>query len=602
MNEPMILGADISDIDTYVRLAADAQQFLRSRGLGQWVPAAHASYRDQLERQFAAGVVFKVVIDHSPVAFFVVTDQPSPWWAADGRRALYLSGIVVSRAMRGRSIGRQVIAWVKDRAIRLDVAAVRLDCHAENRWLCSYYEQAEFQEVGRVRQYGDYVGCLYEHPLRAGPGKSYHGSMISPSYEARRRLEQLDRAALAELQIRELNALLEQILPTNTFYAAKLQGCRWPIHSLAELATWPFTTKQELEPPPNHGRHAANLSFPIDSYVRFHRTSGTRGHPLVVLDTASDWQWWVDTWQFVLDAAGICSEDRVAMAFSFGPFIGFWSANDALTARGALVIPCGGMSSLQRVQLILDERVTAVCCTPSYALHLAEVAREHGLSLLRSAVRSIIVAGEPGGSLPAVRQRVAELWHAELIDHAGATEVGPWGYADASHTGLHIVESEFIAEFLRPGSTEPATAEELGELVLTTLGRVGAPLIRYRTGDLVRPGSPAAPGDNQFVRLQGGVLGRVDDMMIVRGVNVYPSAIEQILREFPEVQEFRLTVDRQGAMDSLAVEVEDTRHDAARIACALQVRLGLHVEVRDVPAGSLPRFEGKSHRFIDRRK
>jgi phenylacetate-CoA ligase len=426
--------------------------------------------------------------------------------------------------------------------------------------------------------------------------------MNPPNYESRRRLERLDRTTLAALQVDKLNALLARILPTNAFYAAKLQGCRWPICSLAELATWPFTTKHELVPPADHGWYAANLSFPVDSYVRFHRTSGTHGHPLVVLDTAEDWQWWVDTWQFVLDAAGVSTTDRVAMAFSFGPFIGFWSAHDALAARGSLVIPCGGMSSLQRLQLILDDHVTVVCCTPSYALHLADVAREYGLPLQRSAVRLLIVAGEPGGSLPSVRQRVHDFWRAELVDHAGATEVGPWGYADQTRTGLHIVESEFIAEFLYPGSEQTASPDQLAELVLTTLGRAGAPIIRYRTGDLVRTPTPAVAGENQFVRLNGGVLGRVDDMMIVRGVNVYPSAIEQILREFPEVREYRLTADRPGAMDTLTVEVEDTLHDVARIARALQVRLGLHVEVRDTPPGSLPRFEGKSHRFIDHRK
>jgi phenylacetate-CoA ligase len=163
------------------------------------------------------------------------------------------------------------------------------------------------------------------------------------------------------------------------------------------------------------------------------------------------------------------------------------------------------------------------------------------------------------------------------------------------------VESEFIAEFLSIDQSRPANDGELAELVLTTLGRAGAPLIRYRTGDLVRP-QRSGLGNNRFVHLPGGVLGRVDDMMIVRGVNVFPSAVEAIVHEFPEVDEYRLTVTRQGEMDALAIEVEDALEQPERIARLLQLRLGLHVAVRCVPAGSLPRFELKGQRFVDHRK
>jgi phenylacetate-CoA ligase len=425
--------------------------------------------------------------------------------------------------------------------------------------------------------------------------------MPDSSFDLRRQLERLDRQALRELQLRKLNRLLQTILPHNRFYAAKLEGCQTTLSDLAALQQWPLTTKQELHPPPGEGHRARNLSYDVGDYARYHRTSGTRGQPLVVLDTARDWQWWIDTWQFVLDAAEVTGADRVAMAFSFGPFIGFWSANDALIQRGALVMPCGGMSSLARLNLICDEQATIVCCTPSYALHLADIAVAEGLDLANSAVRALIVAGEPGGSVPAVRERSERVWQAKLIDHAGATEVGPWGYADRERVGLHVVESEFIAEFLRVEDQQPAEDDELAELVLTSLGRPGAPLLRYCTGDLVRADRRRA-GDNRFVHLPGGVLGRVDDMMIVRGVNIYPSAIEQILRAFPEVQEYRLTVKKQGAMDALTIEVEDQLGQPERIARQLHVQLGLHVDVHDVPLGSLPRFELKGNRFIDARQ
>ena len=416
----------------------------------------------------------------------------------------------------------------------------------------------------------------------------------------RRRLERLDRPALELLQLEKLNRLLNRVLPHNRFYEEKLAHLQLPLPSLADLQQLPLTYKEELtrDIPPNE--YAANLTYPLEHYVRYHQTSGTRGRPMVVLDTANDWHWWIDTWQFVLDAAEVGPEDRVLMAFSFGPFIGFWSAFDAALARGTLAIPCGGMSSVQRLELLRSTRATTMFCTPSYAIHLAEVASENQIDVAALEVRRIIVAGEPGGSIPAVRQKIEQAWNARVVDHGGASEVGPWGYADRSDQGLRIIESEFIAEFLSVETGEPAQEGELAELLLTSLGRLGSPVIRYRTGDLVRP-TWQQPGENRFVMLQGGILGRVDDMLIIRGMNIFPSSIEQILRGFPEVVEYRLVAVKQRAMDALTVEVEDRLNEPNRIAKELHVRLGLHVEVRCVPLGSLPRYQGKGHRFVDQR-
>ena len=425
---------------------------------------------------------------------------------------------------------------------------------------------------------------------------------IAPNDVASRRLlQRLPRLQLVERQLVRLNSLLRQILPDNRFYANKLAEHPPQLASLDEWSQYPFTVKDELIPTSDMPQHARNLTYSPAHYVRFHRTSGTHGEPLVVLDTAADWQWWIDTWQYVLDAAAIDVTDRIAMAFSFGPFIGFWTANDALVARGALVIPGGGMSTRARLDLILKEQVTVVCCTPSYALHLAAVAAEQHIDIGASAVRCLIVAGEPGGSLPAVRQRIESAWNATVIDHAGATEIGPWGFADSAGRGLRVVETEFIAEFIRVDDQQPAASGQLAELVLTSLGRTGAPVLRYRTGDLVRP-TWTTDVENQFVFLEGGVLGRVDDMMIVRGVNVFPSAVEQILREFPTLHEYRLTVRRDGEMDSLCIEIEADSDLATKIRHLLQLRLGLSVDLQRVDTGTLPRFEHKGQRFIDLRK
>jgi len=429
--------------------------------------------------------------------------------------------------------------------------------------------------------------------------------MEHESAEHRRGMESLDREALAEHQLAKLNDLLASILPANPFYAGKLAACPQQLDNLDQLVELPLTEKEELiregtgnlssgNPSP------ANLTWPIEHYLHYHQTSGTRGRPLPVYDTAADWQWWINGWQYVLDAAEISSQDRAFLAFSFGPFIGFWTAHDALLQRGALSIPGGGMNSLARLDLLRRTGATALFCTPTYALHLAEVAEENKINLAHFEVRKIVVAGEPGGSVPATRAKIENAWNAKLTDHSGASEIGPWGFSDLNQIGLHVLESEFIAEFHSVETGKSAAAGELSHLILTALGRHGMPIIRYRTGDLVKPTWPQEDR-NRFVLLEGGVLGRADDMMVIRGVNIFPSSIEQILRSFPEVVEFRLTARKRGEMDELVIEVEDHLQDTPRIAKELQLRLGLKVEVRLAPAMSLPRFEGKGARFVDLR-
>jgi phenylacetate-CoA ligase len=405
----------------------------------------------------------------------------------------------------------------------------------------------------------------------------------------------MNRERLRRHQLSRLNQLLAAILPRNVFYARKLTGVRCPLASWDRLAELPLTTKEELLEagerfPP------ANLTYDLAAYTRVHCTSGTHSRPLYVYDTDEDWRWWIETWQYVLDAADVTGEDRALMAFSFGPFIGFWSAAAALSQRGALVIPTGGMNTAARLDILEACRATVVCCTPTYALRMSEVASQQRRRLQDGSVRTLIVAGEPGGSLPSVRSRIQQAWGAGVIDHGGATEVGPWGYGDSSGAGLHIVESEFIAEFLPPSDGHDGPHE----LVLTALGRYGWPVIRYRTGDLVRP-VWERHAENSFVWLEGGIVGRADEMLVVRGVNVYPSAIEEMLRSFPDIDEFRITVYREGELDQLKLEVEDRRNDPERIVARFQTQLGLRVIVECVPPGSLPRFEAKSRRLIDRR-
>lgn len=412
---------------------------------------------------------------------------------------------------------------------------------------------------------------------------------------------QMNRKDRAHWQCGQLNQLLQRILPHNRLYAEKLGGHNVPLTTLKELASLPFTFKNELLADSGDVNLPTNLTYPEQQYVRYHRTSGTRGRPLVVMDTSDDWLWWCRSWQFVLDAADINPGDRALLAFSFGPFIGFWSAFDALNYRKVMTIPAGSMSSVARLELIRTAKANVIFCTPSYALHLVEVGRENQIDVADLGIQRIVVAGEPGGSIPEVRQQIQTRWNAQLIDHAGASEVGPWGFNTPDGAGLFVNEHDFIAEFRSLETHQAAREGELSELILTTLGRTGSPVIRYRTGDLVRPFF-VHDYDSTFVFLKGGVLGRADDMMIIRGVNIFPSSIEQIIRSFPEVTEFRMTAFKKGHLDSLKIEVEDRLDAPERIARELMVRLNLKVEVIDVPPGTLPRFEMKGQRFIDRRQ
>jgi phenylacetate-CoA ligase len=256
------------------------------------------------------------------------------------------------------------------------------------------------------------------------------------------------------------------------------------------------------------------------------------------------------------------------------------------------------MSSAARLRLLLDHEATVVLCTPTYALRLAEVARQEGIDLVGSPVRALIVAGEPGGSIPATRQRIEAAWGARVFDHNGLTEVGPVGIeCQTNPCGLHILETDYLAEVIDPQTGQVVPPGTVGELVLTNLMRWGSPVVRYRTGDLVRVDPRPCPCGRTFVRLEGGILGRSDDMIHVRGNNLHPSALEAIIHRFPEVAEYRVQVDQSGTLAALRIEVETVPTVAEQIARAIRDELLFRAEVTAVGPGSLPRFEMKARRI-----
>lgn len=430
----------------------------------------------------------------------------------------------------------------------------------------------------------------------------------STATEAERR----PRDQIAAEQATRLTQLLHTIVGRNPFYTDKLANAGIEVESLTlprDLPTLPFTTKAELvadqEATPPWG---TVLTEPIARYTRYNQTSSTTGRPLRWLDTNESWQWMLECWKAVYRAAHVEAGDRIVFPFSFGPFLGFWTAFEAGTQIGAHCVPAGGMTSEVRLALIDVVKPTVLCCTPTYALRLLEVARQRsqaGATPGEGSVRVLIVAGEPGGSIPATREQIETGWGARVIDHHGMTEVGPVSFECWESPGsVHLNECEFICEILDPESGEPTAHGEPGELVLTTLGRVASPLIRYRTGDLVKATDAPCPCGRTLLRLEGGIRSRIDDMVFVSGVNVYPAAIEAVLRSIADIVEYRATFSSKGALRALTLEVElrpstpDPDAASRRVARRLREALGLAVPVTVVPAGTLPRFEMKARRCV----
>ena len=421
----------------------------------------------------------------------------------------------------------------------------------------------------------------------------------------------MNKAQLQANQLEKLQAMLGNILPGNVFYAEKLKeaGVSPQVASLDWFyQNCPFTLKSEIvEDQIAHPPYGRNLTFPIEKYVRFNQTSGTTGRPMRWLDTAESWDEMLNCWAKIFLKSGVNSGDRIFFAFSFGPFLGFWTAFGAATRIGCLAIPGGGQSSISRLQSILENQVRVLCCTPTYAIRLGEVAQVEGIALSNADVEIIIVAGEPGGSIPAVYSRIEELWPgAKVCDHHGMTEIGPVSYEDPHQRGvLRLIGTAYLSEIIDPVSGQHVAPGEPGELVITNLYRWGSPLIRYRTGDLVKEKvEDITTPENPEFALDGGILGRVDDMITVRGVNVYPGAIEEILRRFVDIAEYRVEVRSNRAMEEMQIYIEpaagvtNPSSLVEQTQKAFQAALSLRVPVTAVEPGTLPRFEMKAKRWL----
>ncbi len=430
-------------------------------------------------------------------------------------------------------------------------------------------------------------------------------------------LELMPREQLRALQLDRLRNVVAWAYARSPFWRQKLDTAAVQpegIRHLDDVRRLPFLTKQELlDAQAAHPPYGELLTASPEVAVDYHPTSGTSGRvPYRAIQSTRDWAWGANAWARGLYAFGLRRSDVVYFPFTYGPFIAFWGAHYAVQRIGATTMAGGSQSSEARIRQLLDVGATAIAVTPSYAIRLGQVAASMGIDLAAdSRVRLTFHAGEPGPGIPSTRALPEGMWGARAGDFLGMTETGGiTAYECSEQRGPHISEDYFLEEVLDPESGEPVAEGEIGERVSTALSVGLIPILRYRTGDLVRrvPGASCRCG-RTFDLYQGGVLGRADDMRVIRGTNVYPSAIEGVVRRFPEIREFRIVLTRVGALDEITVEIEPANgaHELEGLVPKLVVELaeaneGLRFAVQVVPEGTLPVFELKARRLVDRRE
>jgi phenylacetate-CoA ligase len=427
------------------------------------------------------------------------------------------------------------------------------------------------------------------------------------------RLERASRATLRALQWKRLRAQVAHAAAHSPFYRRKLKaaGVKPTLRALDDLSALPFTTKDELK-----DNQAARppwgdlLAVPFEDVLRIHMTSATTGRPLAFLDTAEDWYGFYHSYARSLYAYGVRKPDMVMAAFSYGPWIGYWSGFYAAQDLGCLVYPVGGLSTDQRLDALLAYPITVLGCTPSYALFLAEAAARKGIDLAKDTqLRITWHTGEPGASIPATKAKIEAAFGVRAYDLPGLTEIAAWGFECDARAGLTHVHEDYAYPEVLDEQDRPVKPGERGELVFTSLYRKAMPLLRYRTRDLVQLAGRRCPCGRTLVAFEGGVLARLDDMKKVRGIIVYPRRIEELVRPHRAVDEFQIVFRRVDGLDDILLRIDPSPtlalDERARLREALardlQLGLGIRVSVEVGEPGSLPRWDHKARRVKDER-
>jgi len=425
--------------------------------------------------------------------------------------------------------------------------------------------------------------------------------------------ETLPRELLERHQLTLLRRQLAHVHARSPFYRRKLDaaGIRpEDVRTMQDVRRIPFTEKEELRQSQlEHPPWGDFACIGPEEAVRVFQTTGTTGKPVRIMLNRKDWfDNYYEQFMHFRCGYGLTEKDILFVPFGYGLYVAWWGFQAAMEKAGLMIIPGGGQSSENRLRAMLDWGATVVCGTPSYLLFLAETARKINIDLVASPIKKVVAAGEPGAAVRATKQQIESQWGAECFDDIGSTEIGNFGYECVEHRGTHVAEGLYLAESLNPDTMEPVADGEIGELVLTNLTCESVPLIRYRMMDMVRFDRTPCACSRTYLRLDGGVLGRVDDMFQFAGVNIYPTQIQELLHESEEfAQEYQLLVPKMGSGRHLRILVEPShigmsqdklREASERLAEAIKYRVTVTPEIQVVEPGSLPRVEGKAKRVI----
>ena len=426
-------------------------------------------------------------------------------------------------------------------------------------------------------------------------------------------LETLSREEMGKRQIVNFVRQMRYVIEKSPFYKKKfsLAGVTPDdIKTMDDVRRVPFTTKQELlksqEDYPIYGEFPC---IKAEKATRVFQTSGTTGKPLKIPLSKKDWfKTYYQQFSYFLCGYGLTNKDVAFFPFTYGTFIAWWGLQAAMEQYGITIVPGGGQTSDQRVKSMIDWGATVVCGTPTYVIYLGELAQKMGIDLPNSKIRVVITAGEPGAQVPATKELIEKLYGAKNYDDIGSTEISNFGFECVMQRGTHLVESMFLAESLNTETGKPAGEGEVGELVLSNLFCESAPLLRYMTKDLVKFNYQKCDCGRTFLRMDGGVLGRADDMFTFGGVNIFPSAIENFIRGIPTFSnEYQLVLPKQGSGKRMLVRVEPASADVSeakakdavtQLTNGIAYNVKLTVDVELVQPGTLPRFEGKAKRVV----
>jgi len=429
-------------------------------------------------------------------------------------------------------------------------------------------------------------------------------------------LETLSREKLEALQLNKFKRIFNWAYENSKFHKSlyKSAGIKSDdIRTLGDIKRIPKVEKsmmrgiQSKDPFP----YGDALCVPLEDVSTFRQTSGTTGQPVYQPDTWQDWEWWSECWSYILWAQGYRPVDRVFIPFGYNIFVAFWAGHYAAEKLGCEVVPGGVLDTQSRILKIRELHATAMMATPTYVLHMADVAKNKmGIDPAELSINKITCAGEPGAGIPSTKSRMEAAWGAKVYDHSGATEIGAWSYeCDNQPRGMHVNEAMFLVEIedIETGEIIEEPGRK-GKMVITAFDRIAQPCIRFDSKDVIEWDSEPCSCGRTFRLIKGGVLGRADDITKVKGVLLSPLAIEEVVRSIKGLgDEFEVVVDKQGDIDRIKLKVElmpeaskQTIEPVLKDQLRLKTNLGYRIEYYDY--GSLPRYEVKAKRFKDLRK